>query len=118
MKLTKELIESKIKKVEYLVKDLEEDPCLTLCFITMNNGFISTGQSACIDASDYVYEDGIKYAYEQAFSKLWELEAYLAKEEQYKKDQRMFYVDVGLLPNEKVKELLQTLVKDFNKEKK
>ena len=89
MKLTKELIESKIKNVEYLVKDLEEGPRLTLCFITMNNGFISTGQSACIDASSFVKEDGEKYAYEQAFSKLWELEAYVVKEEQYQKDLRL-----------------------------
>lgn len=83
MKLTKEFIESKIKKIEYLVKDLEEGPRLTLCFITMRNGFISTGQSACIDADNFVKEDGEKYAYEQAFGKLWELEAYLAKESQH-----------------------------------
>ncbi len=83
MRLTEESIEAKIKSVEYLVKDLEEGPRLTLAFITMKNGFVATGQSACASPANYVKETGQHIAYENAFDKLWEVEGYLLKERIY-----------------------------------
>lgn len=53
---------------------------LTLCVITMVNGFSVRGESACASPENFNKEVGEHYAYEDAFRKLWPLEAYLLKE--------------------------------------
>lgn len=53
---------------------------MTLCFITMRGGFVVTGQSSCIDTKDFDKQLGEDYAYQDAFNKIWELEAYRIKE--------------------------------------
>jgi len=46
----------------------------------MKNGYVVTGQSACVDASKFNAATGEKYAYEDALNKLWPLEGYLMAE--------------------------------------
>ena len=46
---------------------------LTVCCIKLSNGFTVTGESACIDPSNYCKTTGEKLAYEAALDKLWEL---------------------------------------------
>ena len=65
-KITKEQIESRIKDKAFLVHDT-----LTICIITLDNGFKETGFSSCVDPANFNKELGEKYAYEDAFSKLW-----------------------------------------------
>lgn len=69
-------IEAKIKDVEYHVFGGR----LTVAVVTMVNGFQVVGESACIDAANFVKEDGEKYAYEDAVEQLWMLEGYLLRE--------------------------------------
>jgi hypothetical protein len=76
--VTKELIESKITAVEYVTKGVH-----TICYITLQNGFTVTGQSACAHPDNYNEELGNKIAYENAFRQIWPLEGYLLKEALY-----------------------------------
>ena len=53
---------------------------LTVCVITLQNGFTVTGESACADPANYHQEIGEKIAYENAKAKIWALEGYLLRE--------------------------------------
>ena len=65
--LTKEFLESEIDKVEYN----RFGETNTHCTITTKSGFTFTGESACVDPNNYNKELGEKYAYENAFEKMW-----------------------------------------------
>lgn len=76
-RVTKDQITAKITKVEY-----HRIPAttLTICVITMENGFTVTGESACADWLEFNKEKGESIAYDNAFEKLWPLEGYLLKQ--------------------------------------
>lgn len=71
--LTEEVLKSKIIGEQYMRMGQKT----TICVLTMANGFEVVGQSACVDPANFNYELGKKYAYENAFNKLYELEGYL-----------------------------------------
>lgn len=66
-KLTEEFLESQIKNVTYT----RLTGTLTHCAITVKNGFVFTGESACVDESNYEREIGEKVAFSNAFEKMW-----------------------------------------------
>ena len=66
-KLTKDFLESEIDKVEY--NRLGET--ITHCTIVTKSGFTFTGESACVDPNNFDQKIGEKFAYEQAFEKMW-----------------------------------------------
>ena len=75
-RLTPDLIESKIVKEEYhLLTDV-----LTVCVLTLENGFTVTGESACASPANYNKELGDKIARDNAKEKIWILEGYLLKQ--------------------------------------
>lgn len=53
---------------------------LTICVVTLSNGFQVVGKSACAHPENYNQELGEKIAYDDAFKQLWALEGYLLKE--------------------------------------
>lgn len=65
--ITKEFLESEIVDVKYT----RLTGTLTHCAITVKSGFVFTGESACVDEANFNQELGEKYAYEQAFEKMW-----------------------------------------------
>ncbi|MDO4896332.1 MAG: Gp49 family protein [Moraxella sp.] len=65
--ITKEFLESEIVSVEYQ----RGQGTLTHCYITVKNGFTFTGESACVDEASFDKEIGEKFAYENAFEKMW-----------------------------------------------
>ena len=74
-RVTKEHLESIIKNKEFhRLTDV-----LTVCVLTLRNGFTVTGESACVDPNNYNQEIGESIAYENAFDKLWMLEGYVLK---------------------------------------
>lgn len=79
-RLTPALIDSKIKKVEFHVFP---ESCLTLCCMTLENGFTVTGESACASPENFNQEIGEKIAKENARNKIWMLEGYLLKQKLY-----------------------------------
>ena len=50
---------------------------LIFCVLILDNGFIVTGESACVSAANFSAEVGRKIAREHARQKIWALEGYL-----------------------------------------
>jgi hypothetical protein len=74
MKVTLDGIKAKIKGETYLVLP---DGRSTLCILDLENGFSVKGISACVDPAEFDLSLGRKYAFEEAFQKIWPLEGYL-----------------------------------------
>jgi hypothetical protein len=53
---------------------------MTICCLTLKNGFNVIGKSACVHQSDFDAELGMEYAHKDAIDKIWELEGYKALE--------------------------------------
>ena len=53
---------------------------LTVCALTLQNGFVVTGESAPVSSENYDQAIGRKIAKENAVNKIWQLEGYLLKE--------------------------------------
>lgn len=81
-KLTYEHIKSVIKSAEYVQVDV-----LTICILTLQNGFTVTGESACLSLATFDAEIGKKIARNNAEDKIWQLEGYLAKQRMFEKTQ-------------------------------
>ncbi|GLS44398.1 Gp49 family protein [Methylobacterium brachythecii] len=74
-RITFDGIKAAIADVEYFrAKDT-----LTICIITMRNGFHVLGKSACASPENYDQAVGERYAYDDAFRQIWALEAYALK---------------------------------------
>ena len=56
---------------------------LTVCVLTLRNGFTVTGESACASPENYNEEIGNKIARDNARDKIWVLEGYLLKQKLY-----------------------------------
>jgi len=77
-KVTKESIEARINSVSYHHIDH-----LTICVIQMKNGFFQMGKAAPASPANFDPEVGKRYAYEDAFRGLWQLEGYALCEKLY-----------------------------------
>jgi hypothetical protein len=78
--VTKQQIESRIKNTEYRI---HANSTLTICVLTMENGFTVVGKSACAHPGNFNKELGEKIAYDDAFEQIWVLEGYLLREALY-----------------------------------
>ncbi len=58
--------------------------CLTVCCLTLKNGFTVTGESACASPANFRSEVGERVSRENAKQKIWALEGYLLKERLFK----------------------------------
>ena len=76
-RLTPDLIDSKISSFDFHVFP---HSCLTVCCMTLENGFTVTGESACASPENFNEEIGQKIAKENARNKIWMLEGYLLKD--------------------------------------
>lgn len=74
--LNKEKLESLVGRIYY---HRVPDTTVTICAITLKNGFTVVGESACIDPENFSHSIGEQVAYENAFEKLWQLEGYRIK---------------------------------------
>ena len=79
-RLTPAKIDAAIAKEQYHVF---EGSCLTVCCLTLQNGFTVTGESACASPANFNAELGQKIAREKARDKIWALEGYLLKNRLY-----------------------------------
>lgn len=99
-RITPEHIMGKIKSVHYLnVGDAllalgestsvnQSEKLLTICVITLENGFTVTGESACASPENYNLAIGQEIAYKHAVDKIWMLEGYLLKNDLFKGNTR------------------------------
>ena len=72
-------IQAKIADTKYV-----HDGVLTICILTLKNGFKEVGTSACAHPDLYNQALGEQIAYEDAFKKLWKPLGYELKERLYR----------------------------------
>lgn len=82
-KVTVESIKQRIKSTDYTILP---NSTVTICNITLENGFSVRGESACVDSGNFNMEIGQEISYRDAFRKLWELEGYLLAERRFNND--------------------------------
>ena len=75
-KVTKEFLESEIVDVKFN----QLNGTLTHCAITVKSGFVFTGESACVDETNFNKELGKRVAYNNAFEKMWSLYGFYLKQ--------------------------------------
>lgn len=75
-RLTPQDIDSRIAGEQYHVFN----GVLTICCLTLQNGFTVIGESACASPENFDLEIGKKISFENARNKIWTLEGYLLKE--------------------------------------
>ena len=76
-RLTPDYIDDTIKSEQFHVFEGSQ---LTVCCLTLANGFTVTGESACASPENFNAELGRKIARNKARDKIWPLEGYLLKE--------------------------------------
>ena len=76
-RLTPDMIDAAILDEDYHVFG---KTCLTVCCLTLQNGFTVTGESACASPENFNAEIGRKIARENARNKIWMREGYLLKQ--------------------------------------
>lgn len=74
--LNEEKLESLVDRVYY---HRVPNTTVTICAITLKNGFTVVGESACIDPNNFDQAIGQQVAYNNAFEKIWQLEGYRIK---------------------------------------
>ena len=84
-RVTPEHVNATIKGEEYLYSS-SGDRTLTICVLTLQNGFTVTGESACASKENYDRELGCSIAKDDAKYKIWLLEGYLFKEKLYRRN--------------------------------
>lgn len=82
-RITTARIDEVIKDVQYHVFP---GTMVTVCCITLLNGFNTIGESACASPENFDSELGEKIAFGNAKQKIWALEGYLLKEKLSQKD--------------------------------
>lgn len=70
---------AKIQSENYIVPEFA--PILTICVLTMKNGFFVTGESAPASPENFDAARGRLLSYENAIRKLWALEAYALRDQ-------------------------------------
>ena len=76
-RLTPDHIDSVIESENY---HIFENTTLTVCCLTLKNGFTVTGESAAASPQNFDVEIGRKIARQNAREKIWALEGYLLKQ--------------------------------------
>ena len=76
-RLTPESIDNTIIKEEYYTFP---GSVMTVCCLTLRNGFSVVGESACVSPENFNVEIGKEIAKSNARDKIWALEGYLLKE--------------------------------------
>lgn len=79
-KVTEASIKDKIAAATYYTHKALSGGLLTICVLEMSNGFMVHGVSAAADPRNHVAEIGQRYAFENAFKQLWQLEGYLLRQ--------------------------------------
>ena len=79
--LTIDQIKAKVVDAQYI-----NEGVLTLAILTLENGYIVTGQSACADPMNFDLDLGKRLAFDDAVKKIWPLEGYLLRQKLYEEE--------------------------------
>ena len=76
--------------IDELIKDIAfyvfPNTLLTVCCLTLQNGFDVTGESACASPANFNQQIGEKVAFDNAKQKIWPLAGYLLKQKLYEQE--------------------------------
>lgn len=78
-RITKDFMEGRIKETSFT----RFSETVTICQITLDNGYSVRGESACVNPENYNQEIGERIAFDNAFNKLWPLFGFFLAESQY-----------------------------------
>ena len=81
LRVTPEMLDSRIASVGYQVL---AGTSVTICNLTLDNGFSVRGESACVDPANFNRDVGQTIAYNNAKNKLWQLFGFLLAELRYR----------------------------------
>ena len=76
-RLTPDMISNKIKEISF---HHFAGTTLTVCALTLENGFMVVGESAAASPANFDAEVGQNIAFDNARAKIWALEGYLLRE--------------------------------------
>lgn len=76
-KVTAEQIDATIVAEQY---HQFEGTTVTVCCLTLRNGFNAVGESACVSPENFNADVGRRLAFEKAREKIWALEGYALRE--------------------------------------
>lgn len=79
-RVTKEQMESRIASTDFT----RLTDTVTICNITLDNGFSVRGESACVNAANYNQEIGERISYDNAFNKLWAFFGFMLAESNHR----------------------------------
>lgn len=79
-RITPRMIDDAVASVEFHVFS---DGVLTVCCLTLKNGFTVTGESTCFSPENFDAVLGQEIALDNAREKIWVLEGYLVKQKLY-----------------------------------
>lgn len=82
-RITTEQMERRIHRVTY---HRLPGTSLTICCMVLDNGWIATGESACVDPGNYDQFVGERLAYHKAFGTLWPLFGFMLAEDRFRKE--------------------------------
>ena len=91
-RLTPALIDATIDSETYTVLPSGR---VTICEMTLKNGFVVLGESSCVSKENFNAELGQKIARENARNKVWELEGYLLKQRLFETQNPMPHAILG-----------------------
>ena len=80
-RITPQMVDDEIKSEMYYVFP---NTTVTICLLTLQNGYTCTGESACVSAENFDEELGEKIARENARDKIWSLKGFQLKDRQHK----------------------------------
>ena len=83
-RLSPDAIDATIEKADYYVFP---GTTVTVCCLTLKNGFTVVGESACASPANFDTEIGRTIAHSNARDKVWALEGYLLKQELFQSSQ-------------------------------
>ena len=72
---------SRVKDVAFTIL---EGTTVTICSVTLDNGFSVRGESACVDPTRFNKEMGEKRAKDNAINELWQLLGFMVAEDLYR----------------------------------
>lgn len=72
---------SRVKDVAFTIL---EGTTVTICSVTLDNGFSVRGESACVDPARFNKEMGEKIAKDNAINELWQLLGFMVAEDLYR----------------------------------
>ena len=78
-RITEDFMEARIKETSFT----RFSETVTICQITLDNGYSVRGESACVNPENYNQEIGERVAFDNAFNTLWPLFGFFLAESQY-----------------------------------